>query len=159
MDLIFYLVIGIIVMAIVFSMAVGYRIYQDEKTKETAIASQLNYLAQLTKENNSQIKMLADEITSFRSNDTTSSGNEHLSQEIVALLSLIVEKLDAKDSAQFSSTENRPQNAPSQLDDHSVFQHAIRLAKEHKTPEEIVNICGIQLSEAQLVVQMHSQTN
>jgi len=36
-----------------------------------------------------------------------------------------------------------------------VFNHAIRLAKENQPAQKLVEICGIEPSEAELIVRMH----
>lgn len=55
--------------------------------------------------------------------------------------------------------ENKPQPAPEPVQFYSVtnqpYEQAIQMARGGATPEDIVNVCGLSRSEADLITMMH----
>ena len=71
------------------------------------------------------------------------------------LLSAVVERLENTPSAHPDNSTEKASTTLEKPDEHSVFNHAIRLAKENQPAQKLVDICGIEPSEAELIVRMH----
>ena len=154
MDNFYYISLAIIALGIIVSLFISFRVYRDSKEKESEFGESINsFISQQAKQTD-DLQLLSAEIAELRS-QLQKLGHQKTDSHLLPLLTAVVERLE---QTPISSTEaNKESQAPQaeQQDEHSVFNHAIRLAKENKSAEKIVAICGIEASEAELIVRMH----
>ena len=145
MDNHFYIIIGIIAFSIALILIILYldlrRILNHQK---------LEVLSAVTIDHDKaeDLKPVLKEIKSINEKVEALAALTKKNHQLIQLFSVLLEKLD------------HPQQIAEQKesvtsDEHSVFSHAIRLAKENQSAEKIVSICGIEHSEAELIVRMH----
>jgi hypothetical protein len=149
--------IALIAMAIVFNLALAFRAYQDSKTKDQNLKEDILavLLAQRDKQNSNMhldVSELSAKIDRLHAELSKISADKMGQKNLLPVLGALLEKMNTPTEPQPSPL---PKNEPIPSDDHSVFSHAIRLAKENVSPEKIVSICGIDLSEAELIVKIH----
>ena len=94
------------------------------------------------------LKTVLKEIESINEKVEALAALTKKNHQLIQLFSVLLEKLD-----QPQQISEQKESVTS--DEHSVFSHAIRLAKENQSAEKIVSICGIEHSEAELIVRMH----
>jgi LPS O-antigen subunit length determinant protein (WzzB/FepE family) len=155
MDNFFYLAVGLLAMAIVFTLVLAYRLYQDQKQKDLDLNNQLAGLIQSNKQtaNEGLIEELREELDLLRSDLKKIHSQKETSTQTLTVLTALLKKIE--DAQQPASPRESERYSAQNGDDHSVFSHAIRLAKEKMSPEKIVEICGIELSEAEIIVKIH----
>lgn len=148
MDNIFFLTVAVLIMAILFSMILAFRLYRDSQQREANLKMEvLSLLAEKAGADREELQEIRDQVNALRRDLKTQSNGPNLAPVMTALL----HKLDTAEKASSGS----PSNLSSTRDDHSVFNHAIRLAKENHPAEKLVEVCGIELAEAELIVRMH----
>ena len=152
MDNLFFLSIAVIVLAILFSMILAYRLYRDSQQNEANLKAEvLKLLAEKAGTDREELQDIREEMSALRREVRTLSSGNNLAPVMTAL----IDKLDNTEKA--VSQPAASSTGAATRDDHSVFNHAIRLAKDHYPAEKIVEVCGIDLSEAELIVRMHGQ--
>jgi hypothetical protein len=145
MDNHFYIIIGIIAFSIALILIILYldlrRILNHQK---------LEVLSAVTIDNDKaeDLKPVLKEIESINEKVEALAALTKKNHQLIQLFSVLLEKLD-----QPQQISEQKESVTS--DEHSVFSHAIRLAKENQSAEKIVSICGIEHSEAELIVRMH----
>jgi hypothetical protein len=145
MDNHFYIIIGIIAFSIALILIILYldlrRILNHQK---------LEVLSAVTIDHDKaeDLKPILKEIESINEKVEALAALTKKNHQLIQLFSVLLEKLD-----QPQQTSEQKESVTS--DEHSVFSHAIRLAKENQSAEKIVSICGIEHSEAELIVRMH----
>ena len=145
MDNHFYIIIGIIAFSIALILIILYldlrRILNHQK---------LEVLSAVTIDHDKaeDLKPVLKEIESINEKVEALAALTKKNHQLIQLFSVLLEKLD-----QPQQISEQKESATS--DEHSVFSHAIRLAKENQSAEKIVSICGIEHSEAELIVRMH----
>lgn len=155
MDNFFYLAVGLLSMAIVFTLVLAYRLYQDQKQKDLDLRNELTSLIQSNKPtaNTELVEELREELDLLRNELKKIHSQKETSTQTLTVLTALLKKIE--DVQKPGSSREPEHNTARHDDDHSVFSHAIRLAKERMSPEKIVEICGIELSEAEIIVQIH----
>ncbi len=93
------------------------------------------------------------QLSTIISNRIEHSLSQQLTSQIGDLQKSIPQQLKLLDQADNSSKQSL-QITPKEQN-HLMYSHAIRLAKEQVSLEKIVEICGINRSEAELILQMH----
>jgi hypothetical protein len=145
MDNHFYIIIGIIAFSIALILIILYldlrRILNHQK---------LEVLSAVTIDHDKaeDLKPVLKEIESINEKVEALAALTKKNHQLIQLFSVLLEKLD-----QPQQISEQKESVTS--DEHSVFSHAIRLAKENQSAEKIVSICGIEHSEAELIVRMH----
>ena len=145
MDNHFYIIIGIIAFSIALILIILYldlrRILNHQK---------LEVLSAVTIDHDKaeDLKPVLNEIESINEKVEALAALTKKNHQLIQLFSVLLEKLD-----QPQQISEQKESVTS--DEHSVFSHAIRLAKENQSAEKIVSICGIEHSEAELIVRMH----
>jgi len=145
MDNHFYIIIGIIAFSIALILIILYldlrRILNHQK---------LEVLSAVTIDHDKakDLKPVLKEIESINEKVEALAALTKKNHQLIQLFSVLLEKLD-----QPQQISEQKESITS--DEHSVFSHAIRLAKENQSAEKIVSICGIEHSEAELIVRMH----
>jgi len=145
MDNHFYIIIGIIAFSIALILIILYldlrRILNHQKL-EVLSAVTINH------DKAEDLKPVLKEIESINEKVEALAALTKKNHQLIQLFSVLLEKLD-----QPQQISEQKESVTS--DEHSVFSHAIRLAKENQSAEKIVSICGIEHSEAELIVRMH----
>ena len=145
MDNHFYIIIGIIAFSIALILIILYldlrRILNHQKLEVLSAVT-------IDQDKAEDLKPVLKEIESINEKVEALAALTKKNHQLIQLFSVLLEKLD------------QPQQISEQKesvisDEHSVFSHAIRLAKENQSAEKIVSICGIEHSEAELIVRMH----
>jgi len=145
MDNNFYIIIGIVAFSISLILIILYldlrRILSNQK---------LEVLSAVTIDHDKaeDLKPALKEIESINEKIEALAALTKKNHQLIQLFSVLLEKLD-----QPQQISEQKESVTS--DEHSVFSHAIRLAKENQSAEKIVSICGIEHSEAELIVRMH----
>ncbi|MGA0987258.1 MAG: DUF2802 domain-containing protein [Flavobacteriaceae bacterium] len=145
MDNNFYIIIGIVAFSIALILIILYldlrRILNNQK---------LEVLSAITREQDKgeEFKPILKEIHTLDEKIEALAVLTKKNHQLIQLYTVLLEKLDQPQQI----TE---QKESVKSDEHSVFSHAIRLAKENQSAEKIVSICGIEHSEAELIVRMH----
>jgi uncharacterized membrane protein YgaE (UPF0421/DUF939 family) len=155
MDNYLYLAIGLVSMAIVFTLVLAFRLYQDQKQKDLDLKNELAALIQSNKPtaNEELVEELREELDLLRNELKKIHFQKETSAQTLTVLTALLKKIE---DASKPESSREPERSPTYGSyDHSVFSHAIRLAKEKMSPEKIVEICGIDLSEAEIIVQIH----
>jgi seryl-tRNA synthetase len=142
-------------MAIVFTLVLAYRLYQDQKQKDLDLRNELASLIQSNKPtaNAELVEELREELDLLRNELKKIHSQKETSTQTLTVLTALLKKIE--DTQKPASPRDSEPHSAQNGDDHSVFSHAIRLAKERMSPERIVEICGIDLSEAEIIVQIH----
>ena len=154
MDNFYYLSLAVIVGAIALSLIISFRIYRESKKNEAAFRDEIaSFVSQQSKQT-IELQSLSGEIENLRAEMGKLGANKNDSH-LMPLLSAVVERLENSPTTQSSSTSEKKSIPPDNPDEHSVFNHAIRLAKENQPAQKLVEICGIEPSEAELIVRMH----
>ncbi len=145
MDNHFYIIIGIIAFSIALILIILYldlrRILNHQKLEVLSAVSTDHDKAE-------DLKPVLKEIESINEKVEALAALTKKNHQLIQLFSVLLEKLD-----QPQQISEQKESVTS--DEHSVFSHAIRLAKENQSAEKIVSICGIEHSEAELIVRMH----
>jgi len=145
MDNHFYIIIGIIAFSIALILIILYldlrRILNHQKLEVLSAVTIDHYKAE-------DLKPVLKEIESINEKVEALAALTKKNHQLIQLFSVLLEKLD-----QPQQISEQKESVTS--DEHSVFSHAIRLAKENQSAEKIVSICGIEHSEAELIVRMH----
>jgi len=153
MDSYFYIAIAAIALALMFSLGLGYRLYRDNKQREANLKDEVLQLIAQGSPSGASVQELRKEINALRREVQGFGSRKNSNNQIMPLLTALLEKLDENRA---EGQADLPMEDPNYRDDdHSVFTHAIRLAKEDQSVEKIVEICGIEASEAELIVRMH----
>jgi len=93
------------------------------------------------------------QLSTIISNRIEHSLSQQLTSQIGDLQKSIPQQL--KLLAQADTSPNQSLQITPNEQNHLMYSHAIRLAKEQVSLEKIVEICGINRSEAELILQMH----
>ena len=145
MDNHFYIIIGIIAFSIALILIILYldlrRILNHQKLEVLSAVS-------IDHDKAEDLKPVLKEIESINEKVEALAALTKKNHQLIQLFSVLLEKLD-----QPQQISEQKESVTS--DEHSVFSHAIRLAKENQSAEKIVSICGIEHSEAELIVRMH----
>ena len=154
MDNFYYLSLAVIVVAIVLSLVISFRIYRESKKNEEEFRDEIaSFITQQSKQT-IELQSLSGEIENLRA-EMVKLGSHRNDSHLMPLLSAVVERLENTPTTQPNNTSEKPSTTLEAPDEHSVFNHAIRLAKENHPAQKLVDICGIELSEAELIVRMH----
>ena len=154
MDNFYYISLAVIVVAIVLSLIISFRIYRESKKNEAAFRDELaSFISQQSKQT-IELQSLSGEIENLRA-EMGKLGSHKTDSHLMPLLSAVVERLENTPTAQPGNTTEKASTTLEKPDEHSVFNHAIRLAKENQPAQKLVDICGIEPSEAELIVRMH----
>jgi hypothetical protein len=153
MDTFYYLSFAVISAGIVGSVFLGYKTFTENRKREDALKEEILQL--LAKQNASNLNADKNriDIEALRKEFTEIAKTKTDGNHLMPLLSSLAERLDSQSSNSSSGISGHVKTSTD--DDHSVYNHAIRLAKENQTAEKIVEICGIEPSEAELIVRMH----
>ena len=154
MDTLYYLSFVIITLALIGSIYLGYITFNENRKRESELKEEIlqliakqNLSNKNTDSNLIAIDALRNELTEIINTKTDGS-------HLIPLLSSLAERLESQGGASANDARSTSSKT-SNNDDHSVYNHAIRLAKENQPAEKIVEICGIEPSEAELIVRMH----
>ena len=154
MDNFYYISLAVIVVAIVLSLIISFRIYRESKKNEAAFRDELaSFISQQSKQT-IELQSLSGEIENLRA-EMGKLGSHKTDSHLMPLLSAVVERLENTPTAHPGNTTEKASTTLEKPDEHSVFNHAIRLAKENQPAQKLVDICGIEPSEAELIVRMH----
>jgi hypothetical protein len=156
MDNFYYTSLAVIALGIILSLFISFRVYRDSKEKDSEFGESINsFISQQAKQTN-DLQLLSTEIAELRS-QLQKLDHQKTDSHLLPLLTAVVERLEQTPTTSSSANKVSQASQAEQQDEHSVFNHAIRLAKENQSAEKIVAICGIEPSEAELIVRMHSQ--
>jgi len=156
MDNFYYISLAIIALGIIVSLFISFRVYRDSKEKDSEFGESINsFISQQAKQTD-DLQLLSAEIAELRS-QLQKLGHQKTDSHLRPLLTAVVERLEQTPTTSSAANKVSQASQAEQQDEHSVFNHAIRLAKENQSAEKIVAICGIEPSEAELIVRMHSQ--
>ena len=154
MDNFYYISLAIIALGIIVSLFISFRMYRDSKEKESEFGESINsFISQQAKQTD-DLQLLSAEIAELRS-QLQKLGHQKTDSHLLPLLTAVVERLEQTPLRSSAANKDSQASQTEQQDEHSVFNHAIRLAKENQSAEKIVAICGIEPSEAELIVRMH----
>jgi hypothetical protein len=154
MDNFYYISLAIIAFGIIVSLFISFRVYRDSKEKESEFGESINsFISQQAKQTD-DLQLLSAEIAELRS-QLQKLGHQKTDSHLLPLLTAVVERLEQTQIRSSAANKDSQASQTEQQDEHSVFNHAIRLAKENQSAEKIVAICGIETSEAELIVRMH----
>jgi hypothetical protein len=154
MDNFYYLSLAVIVVAIVLSLIISFRIYRESKKNEAAFRDEIaSFISQQSKQT-IELQSLSGEIENLRA-EMGKLGSHKTDSHLMPLLSAVVERLENTPKVHSGNTSIKSPTTQGKPDEHSVFNHAIRLAKENQPAQKLVEICGIEPSEAELIVRMH----
>lgn len=154
MDNFYYISLAIIALGIIVSLFISFRVYRDSKEKGSEFGESINsFISQQAKQTD-DLQLLSAEIAELRS-QLQKLGHQKTDSHLLPLLTAVVERLEQTPLRSSAANKDSQASQTEQKDEHSVFNHAIRLAKENKSAEKIVAICGIEASEAELIVRMH----
>jgi len=156
MDKFYYISLAVICLGIIVSLFISFRVYRDGKEKESEFGESItSFISQQVKQT-SDLQLLSTEIAELRS-QLQKLGYQKIDSHLLPLLTAVVERLEQTPATSSAANKVSQASQAEQQDEHSVFNHAIRLAKENQSAEKIVAICGIEPSEAELIVRMHRQ--
>ena len=156
MDKFYYISLAVICLGIIVSLFISFRVYRDGKEKESEFGESItSFISQQVKQT-SDLQLLSTEIAELRS-QLQKLGYQKTDSHLLPLLTAVVERLEQTPTTSSAANKVSQASQAEQQDEHSVFNHAIRLAKENQSAEKIVAIRGIEPSEAELIVRMHSQ--
>jgi hypothetical protein len=154
MDNFYYISLAVIVVAIVLSLIISFLIYRESKKNEAAFRDEIaSFISQQSKQT-IELQSLSGEIENLRA-EMGKLGSHKTDSHLMPLLSAVVERLENTPTAHPGNTTEKASTTLEKPDEHSVFNHAIRLAKENQPAQKLVDICGIEPSEAELIVRMH----
>lgn len=149
MDNLFFITVAVLILAILFSMILAYRLYQDNQRREANLKNEvLSLLAEKAGADREELQEIRELVNALRRELKT----QGTAPNLAPVMSALMHKLEMAEKAASSTPNLSPSG---NRDDHSVFNHAIRLAKENHNAEKLVEICGIELAEAELIVRMH----
>jgi alpha-N-acetylglucosamine transferase len=155
MDNFYYLSLAVIVVAIVLSLIISFSIYRESKKNEASFRDEIaSFISQQSKQT-IELQSLSSEIENLRA-EIGKLGSHKTDSHLMPLLSAVVKRLENTPKVHSGNTSVKSSTTQEKPDEHSVFNHAIRLAKENQPAQKLVEICGIEPSEAELIVRMHS---
>jgi hypothetical protein len=154
MDNFYYISLAIIALGIIVSLFISFRVYRDSKEKESEFGDSINSFIYQQAKQTDDLQLLSAEIAELRS-QLQKLGHQKTDSHLLPLLTAVVERLEQTPIRSSAANKDSQASQTEQQDEHSVFNHAIRLAKENQSAEKIVAICGIEPSEAELIVRMH----
>jgi hypothetical protein len=156
MDNFYYISLAVIALGIIVSLFISFRVYRDGKEQKSEFGESItSFISQQAKQT-SDLQLLSTEIAELRS-QLQKLSHQKTDSHLLPLLAAVVERLEQTPTTSSAANKVSQASQAEQQDEHSVFNHAIRLAKENQSAEKIVAICGIEPSEAELIVRMHSQ--
>ena len=156
MDNFYYISLVIVSIAIAITLFISFRIYRNHRDNEQSVQDELSSFINQQSKQAIELESILNEISALKV-EVQKISAKNTDSHLLPLLSAVVERLE--NTPITTSSQQTEKTSPHFLEkdnEHSVFNHAIRLAKENQPAQKIVDICGIEPSEAELIVRMHS---